>query len=207
MAEPFRAVVLGYMGFTETVGKPERTGIVAIWDELRSLSSPEVFVHPPLAWNVNAEERAAFLASVTDADTAIVIYAYSWGAGWGATRLSAALERRGRRVALLFMIDPVYRSPWLIGRFRSLMNRVWPPVIRLPNSIDRAVVLAQGRDKPQAHDVILRDRTVPAEYVRGVGHRTIDNDPAVIEDVCISVAYALRDAVKPSAINPQLSEN
>ncbi|MEO0966233.1 MAG: hypothetical protein AAFY08_14080 [Planctomycetota bacterium] len=206
MSQPaFDAVVVGYMGFTETVGA--NTGIAAIWSALRSLSSPRVFVHSPLAWDDNAEERAAFLASVTDADSVIAIYAYSWGAGWGATRLCEALERRGRRVALLVMIDPVYRSPLLIGRFRSLMNRVWAPVITLPDSVERVVVLAQGRDKPQAHDVILRGRTVPVEYVAGVGHRTIDNDIVVLQDVYHEVSTAVRDALKPSAINPQLSEN
>lgn len=101
------------------------------------------------------------LAEKYRTEATIGIYAYSWGAGWGAMQLASQLRRRGLRVRVMVLSDPVYRHPFFL--WRSLCNWTWPlggePLIRVPDNVKEVYWFQQTQNRPSGHKLISASRT------------------------------------------------
>lgn len=121
----------------------------------------------------------------------ICIYAYSWGAGWGAIRLAKELGKRGLTVKAMVLCDPVYRHPLFLMRWRSLQYVDWPivsaPKIKIPANVHGQVFsFYQRRDKPRGHLLVAADEKkttiMPAVELRA-DHSHMDEQPEFRERV------------------------
>jgi pimeloyl-ACP methyl ester carboxylesterase len=145
-------VVIG--GFLQDQGRP--TGMVRLWQTLDAqLSRPGVRVELR-NWNDNWRQIAELIWRVLPADGSVRvgIYAYSWGAGWGAMQLARRLSQRGVSVAHMVLSDPVYRSPWL--PFRWLAFCPWRPIV-VPRNVRKVIWYRQRRNRPAGHRLIAED--------------------------------------------------
>lgn len=84
------------------------------------------------------------------------IYAYSWGGGWGAVRLSRELRNRGISVHYLVLSDAVYRHPARLMWWTSLLGRryPWSPKIRIPSNVIHVTPFHQTQNRPQGHQIV-----------------------------------------------------
>jgi len=147
-------------GFTQT--RATRSRMVSLWKELYDEhASPETLVELR-QWRSNwkAEAEHVFRLAPDDQDLTtprIKIFAYSWGAGWGFTRFARALGRRGLRVTSTVLCDPVYRHPYRLGHWRTLLHRPsWPccldrfPIV-VPENVDEVYSYYQRKNWPCGH--------------------------------------------------------
>jgi hypothetical protein len=91
----------------------------------------------------------------------VAIYAYSFGAGWGAMQLAKQLNKLGVEIQVMVLSDPVYRHPWTILRWMSLLKRkpffLGPRVISIPPNIKEVYRFHQERDLPQGSHLIAQN--------------------------------------------------
>ena len=122
-------IVIG--GFRQHEGKP--TGMVQLWRRLHARHAEPGVCVELRSWNDDWRDLAELIWRVQPEDEPVVvkIYAYSWGAGWGAMQLARELARRGVHVAWMVLSDPVYRSPWLVTRWLALVP--WRAILVPPN--------------------------------------------------------------------------
>lgn len=145
-------VYVPIMGFTQDTSRV--TGIEKIWRELRKHSSSKTWVFPPQVWNADWKSLAHLIANNASACVEIVVVAYSWGAGHGFVSLAKELAKYGLKVVCAYLADPVYRSPRLLMRWRSLVNRgPLAPTIHIPDNVKEVRWTRQSRNKPQGHDL------------------------------------------------------
>lgn len=150
-------IVIG--GFRQTKGKP--TGMVQLWRRLHARhAQPGVSVELR-CWNENWPDLAELIWRVQPDDQPVVvkIYAYSWGAGWGAMQLARQLAKRGIPIAWMVLSDPVYRSPWLSLRWLSLVT--WG-AIRVPVNVRVVHWFRQRTSRPAGHALVpvRKERTI-----------------------------------------------
>lgn len=166
-------IVIG--GFRQTEGKP--TGMVRLWQRLHALhAAPGVCVELR-SWNDNWRDLAELVWRVQPDREPVVIklYAYSWGAGWGAMQLARELSRRGIAVRWMVLSDPVYRSPLFFTRWLALVpwrSIAVPANVRVVHWFRQRVSLPAGHSlRPQR-----KDRTVvtPAVWAE-VSHLYMDD--------------------------------
>lgn len=143
-------IVIG--GFLQTEGRP--TGMVRLWMRLHSLFSSPSSVVLLRSWNDNWSDLAELIwranrSGQPDRHT-VNIYAYSWGAGYGAMELARQLNRRGLRVHTMVLSDPVYRSPLLSFRWLALLQ--WS-TIRVPANVFAVHWFRQNISLPAGHDL------------------------------------------------------
>lgn len=140
-------------GFLQTVGKPN--GMVSLWRKLMRHNGPEAAV-VPLKWNSQWWDIAELIWSVqpNGHDRVIRIYAYSWGAGWGAMELARQLDRRGMAVDHMVLSDPVFRSSWLLGRWLALSELA---SIEVPANVRRVSWFRQTKNRPCGHNLAAAD--------------------------------------------------
>lgn len=177
------------MGFTQTTKNP--TGLETLWQMLRELSSPTDSVQGPASWKDDPEAKAGLVGRNTELDAKINVFAYSWGAGWFFPRFAQALQRWGRSIDNVVLCDPVYRSPRLLFRGRSLLNRVWAPSIRIPSNVRRVQIYRQKTDKPSGHRVIpidpRRTEIVSDVLIRDTPHVRMDDLPE-FHNLCLKLS-------------------
>ena len=108
-------------GFLQDEGQP--TGMVRLWRLLGERHSAADVRVELRSWNVNWRQLAELIWRMQPGagrncfdPPRVKVYAYSWGAGWGAMQLARQLRRRGIGVAAMVLSDPVYRSPLLAFR-------------------------------------------------------------------------------------------
>jgi hypothetical protein len=195
-------------GFTQRVDRP--TGLHDLWLRLGGLyRSPQTVVELR-AWNSNFAELAESIKIARgDCSPLIVVYAYSWGAGWGFVQLAKELRHRGLRIASAVLCDPVYRSRWINGRWRSL----WPfgeQTILIPDNVGMVRWLYQRENLPHGHRPVAIDqeRTTIARglLIEGVEHSSMDDCDqfrelamAVANDPYRSTKAELAEAFFPKA--------
>lgn len=141
-------------GFRQTVGRPN--GMVALWRKLMRHNGPQEAV-VPLKWNARWRHVAELIWLVRrpyPEDTSIRIYAYSWGAGWGAMQLARELDARGLGVDFMVLSDPVYRSSWLLGRALALSSLV---SIRVPANVGHVHWFRQTKNRPCGHNLVAEN--------------------------------------------------
>ena len=182
-------------GFRQVKGRPQ-TGVDRITEAMHArLAGPGNWFYEK-QWDddfqATAEQIAMRSINVVAAPK-VVIVAYSWGVGNGAVRLSKALQSLGIDVNCLFSIDGVYRSPWPLMKWRSMLrrSRLLAPQICIPGNVDHLIYWRQERSIPQGHSFLIED---PGQtlIIPGIGnnglcrnddHLSIDNNPEIREEI------------------------
>jgi len=157
--------LIAISGFTERLGDPN--GTLSLWGKLRSLAGPHASVQL-LRWCDDWSQIAEWIwrCRRDEAPPQIAVFAYSWGAGWGAMRLARELAERGLAIEQMVLSDPVYRGPGVLGyafRWRSLIGSHWPvlgalaPTIRVPANVRRVTWFRQEVSIPSGHALLADD--------------------------------------------------
>lgn len=164
-------------GFRQHEGQP--TGMVKLWRRLHRLHAQGGVCVELRAWNDNWRDLAELIWRVQPADAPpiVKVYAYSWGAGYGAIELSRHLLRRGIGVSWMVLSDPVYRSRWLATRWLALVP--WQSII-VPRNVRAVRWFRQQLCLPRGHALCAeeRERThiAPPVWV-DVAHPYMDDYP------------------------------
>jgi hypothetical protein len=145
MVSPCNSIVTWHVvisGFLQNEGQP--TGMVGLWRRLRKFSDMETCVELR-NWNDNWRQFAELIWRMRPiaGEPDVRVYAYSFGAGWGAMQLARQLKWRGIRVRVMVLSDPVFRSPWLPLRWLSLVRFMF---IVVPDNVTSVIWFGQ-RDK------------------------------------------------------------
>lgn len=140
-------------------------------------------------WNARWQDKAEEIANVAKhygQTPRVAVFAYSWGAGFGAMQLAEQLDRRGLAVDKCVLSDPVYRHPFALFRWLALCGGseftryhfFAPPVIRMPPNIREAWVFRQAMNYPRGHRLAAGGGTIihPAVELRRV-HGEMDDAP------------------------------
>ena len=139
----------------------KQTGVDILWEKIINQIDPTV--HKPYPWYSNwallaKEIKKTYVPKVWvkrwTPDVYIKIYAYSWG-GASAVRLATEFQKLGIKVQNMVLSDPIYRSQIpVLGWFRSLLNKVWAPVIKIPANVETVTHCFQREGKPQGHKLV-----------------------------------------------------
>lgn len=154
---PVRRWHIVISGFLQNEGRP--TGMVRLWRWLgQEHSGPESCVELR-SWNDNFRDLAELIwrvqpAAPEESGPTVMIYAYSWGAGWGAIELARQLRKRGIPVAAMVLSDPVYRSPWRSLAWLAMVS--WSS-IRVPANVRRVTWFRQRMNRPAGHRLVAAD--------------------------------------------------
>lgn len=166
-------IVIG--GFLQHEGKP--TGMVALWRRLQARHAAPGVCIELRCWHDHWSELAELIWRVQPEDEppVVKVYAYSWGAGFGAMQLARELARRGVPIAWMVLSDPVYRSPCVL--FRWLALTPWR-TIRVPPNVRAVRWFRQRLSLPAGHDLVAmqKERTAIAPAVWAeVSHAYMDD--------------------------------
>jgi len=149
--------IIPISGYTQ--GRKQRTGLSDLWLELhKRYTGPKICVFPVLPWNHTWRNLARFIdikSERTNGTTPkIAIIGYSWGGGWGSQKLAEQLRVCGLEVNKMVLADPVYRSDWLIGRWRTLLIGWLAPTITIPSNVLQVQSTLQRLNWPRAHKLV-----------------------------------------------------
>lgn len=116
-------------------------------------------------WNdnwVNAANHIWAIQKLRRNPVHVNIYAYSWGAGYGARTLAKQLQGRGVRINCMVLCDPVYRSRWLTARWYAMIPSSWwvAPRIKMPDNVEEIYWFRQTYSLPQGHRVVASEDTI-----------------------------------------------
>ena len=174
-------------GFTQT--RATRSRMVELWKELYDeYASPSTLVElRQWRWNWKAEAEHVFRLAPDDQNASIPrvkICAYSWGGGWGFTRFAQALGHRGLPVTSAVLSDPVYRHPYILGHWRTIMHRPnWPfldwwPIV-VPDNVDEVYSFYQRKNWPCGHmlQAAGRQTTIHHPVKLQAVHSAMDDQP------------------------------
>lgn len=149
---------------------------------------------------VNRAEEIANVAKYYGERPRVALFAYSWGAGWGAMQLASQLYRRGLDVDKAVLSDPVYRHPWsclrwlamLGGSGFSQLHFCAPPVIRLPPNIREVWSFHQSLNMPRGHRIAAGRRCIvhPSVELRRI-HGEMDDAPEFHDQALAAAAELL----------------
>ena len=114
-------------GFIQHAGQD--TGMMRLWQRLfrwRDDQCGSATMIMPREWDDDVESMAAMVDrhATRVRPPRIVIVGYSYGGGWTAPRLARTLHRTGRDVDLTILIDPVWRSRFLAGKWLSFTGSI-----------------------------------------------------------------------------------
>ncbi|PHR99577.1 MAG: hypothetical protein COA78_24730 [Blastopirellula sp.] len=170
-------------GFTQDHGSWH--GVLELTEKLREKHCEGVRsrVHY-YRWDENWAAIAEYYWSLSEkyhTQPLIAIYAYSWGAGHGAMRLTEQLRKRGLRVRLMVLADPVYRNVWCLWRSMRNWNLPWfgEPIIRVPDYVDEVFSFHQVQNRPSGHKLLPESRTggptIHPPVLLTANHQYMDN--------------------------------
>jgi len=138
-------------GFLQNAGT--RTRMIELWRGLHAVSghASRAELRP---WDSNWDAEAELIMRLSSPNPktppTILIFAYSWGAGWGAMRLARALDERGVAVNCMVLSDPVYRHWYWAGNWRAFVP--WIP-ITVPGNVMQVRSFRQAKNWPRAHAI------------------------------------------------------
>lgn len=184
---PIRCWDVLITGFLQHPNQPN--GFVAIWQGVRLHQDKDREVTFPMPWNSCWAELADTIRRCRDAakETVVRIYAYSYGAGWGAVKFARELAARKIDVVWMVLSDPVHRSDWLVGRLSALFPFA---TIEIPDNVRFVSWFRQGMTCPRGHDLVADDPAVTTIYdpvYLAIPHTEMDDAPAFREE-CFRVA-------------------
>jgi hypothetical protein len=154
-------------GFTQNVHQIH--GILKLSERMRRPESGVVdCCHRRLyfnRWNDDWKKIAEHYWNVADLhleSLTICVYAYSWGAGWGAMQLARHLKRFEMKVRVMVLCDPVYRNPHWYLKWLSLVHRdsSFSPVIRVPDNVREVFHFHQRVNVPSGHKLVGTGETL-----------------------------------------------
>lgn len=143
-------------GFTQHEGALH--GCERLELKLRSIASPSVYVGLR-TWRNDWAKLAEKMDRASAPSFRVYIYAYSWGAGNGFTKLAKELKARGLGVTRAVLCDPVYCSPafsawpgvrWLARGTGVLARRP----IRVPENVGTVEYFTQAGTFPRGSDLV-----------------------------------------------------
>lgn len=148
-------------GFTQTLGKDN--GMSKLWRDMRHLSGPDTCVQL-VVWNIDWNDFARFIKNNSSGDAIVRVYAYSWGAGWGAQRLSAQLYDLCVGIEYMVLCDPVFRTTWLPDWFNFAPRSIFgKQKIEYAPSVSSIDWFYQRQNKPCGHEPVILNN--PFGYV------------------------------------------
>tara|TARA_B100000749_G_scaffold280852_1_gene279289 strand:+ start:4358 stop:4954 length:597 start_codon:yes stop_codon:yes gene_type:complete len=188
-------------GFLQTQGTPTR--LVSLWQELHAKYSAADSVVRLCSWNNSWSDEAEFVFRLSPGGrpSVVQVFAYSWGAGWGAMEFARQLRIRGINVSLMVLVDPVYRHTYRTGNWRSYVPNIigqwrvlssWSKIV-IPDNVRGDVHwFRQQISWPAGHDLVAEDARWTRIYdpiTLKVNHTHMD-DQKVVVDKCMGVAHA-----------------
>ena len=116
-------------------------------------------------WNDDWSKIAEHYWNISDIylePLTICVYAYSWGAGWGAMQLAKHLDKAGMKIRVMVLSDPVYRHPLLSLRWLSLLKRdsSFAPIIKVPKNVKEIFHFYQRLNVPAGHKLSVTGETL-----------------------------------------------
>jgi len=145
-------------------------------------------------WCDVAEYAAALQRKYREDDNLVVlVYAYSWGAGWGAMRLAKKLGARGINIRVMVLCEPIYRHPNPLMRWRAMSTVDLPflpqPTIRAPDNVDEIWWFVQRQNRPSGHRILAQSsETVIHEPVELHAEHQHMHQQKEWHDKCLEVA-------------------
>ncbi len=187
-------------GFTEN--RQQSTGLQKAW-KTATTTCPAKNLHstvffPVLPWNHNWYQLARFVqinsqqykdvgggGKLVMPPPKINIYAYSWGAGYGAINLAQNLDSIANyEIQNMVLADPVYCSTSFFMRWRAIFagrfdcTRKLAPKITIPSNTHSVYWSRQFNDWPRAHNLysLPASRTVihPPNLELNLSHSEMD---------------------------------
>lgn len=186
-------------GFTQHCGR--NNGLVKLSERLSMHGYADgpgsrVMLHPWRSDWSHVAEYLWLLENIYEQTITVGIYAYSWGAGYGATSLARELRERGITVRGMVLSDPVPR-PILPLRWMAMVPAGIGPLlgrrIRIPDNVREVWHFRQTQNTPQGHPVVADDpdrTTVHPGYELHRTHQYMD-DAAAFHDRAESVAATI----------------
>ena len=156
--------IIVFSGFTEE--RENLTGSHKLWRKMFENYKDDISCVLLLEWNDDPKSHAKLLNTM--GVTKALVYAYSWGAGFGLREFSKAFKGQVQAV----LCDPVFRSkfPWM--RWRALTKN-WKPTIKYPKNVGVIRWFNQTINQPGADlvDTDCKVKTLPYK------HSEIDDSP------------------------------
>ena len=115
----------------------------------------------------------------------VCIYAYSWGAGYGAMQFAKYLDKSNIKVRVMVLSDPVYRNPRLLLRWLAFVPGM---KIKVPKNVEEVFSYYQRMNKPQGHELLAKGSTkihspIKLNYI----HSKMDEAPS-FHGMCLKQA-------------------
>ncbi len=175
-------IVIG--GYRQHEGDP--TGPLLLWSELLSLCSPTTQV-VFREWNAPWDRLADVIHRTSVSHPTIRIYAYSWGCGYGFLRLAKELKRRGLKVDVAVLCDPVYHSHLLLFRWLAFIPGM---TLWVPSNVHEVRGVAQSQSCLRGHRVKAVDpkATRVHQFVRLHRDHTWMDDSPLFHSMCLTAA-------------------
>lgn len=159
-------------------------GLVDVWRRLdiEHGRDPQTLVSLR-SWKDNWDDFAElFFRFRNGTDPDIRVYAYSWGAGFGAIQFAKALQSRGLKIRSMVLSDPVYFSRLISTRWLAMIQEVpflkWSPRIVVPSNVERVTYFRQSKNRPAGHELIAEDsektKIEPAQFL-SYDHQHMDD--------------------------------
>jgi hypothetical protein len=108
-----------------------------------------------LRWCESWRRYATFFQSLGNrtGGLRVLVYAYSWGAGWGCMKLARCLRKLGITIEYAVLSDPVFRHPCIFCRWQAFLpfRR-----IRLPDNLRVVTWYRQRQSAPMGHNLVSR---------------------------------------------------
>ncbi len=175
-------------GFTQTRGT--RTRLIDLWATMHAAKSSNTTTVQLQPWRSDWKSEAEFISRLSVEHPRILVVAYSWGAGYGFIQLADQLARRGIEVAKAWLLDPVYRHPYLLGQWRAFMPRI--PIV-VPENVRRVTWWRQDQSWPMGHELRAespRTRIDEPRYVR-VDHVHMDDHRPTLRQIAAELEEEL----------------
>ncbi|TVP80446.1 MAG: hypothetical protein EA353_03755 [Puniceicoccaceae bacterium] len=148
-----RIWIVGATGFRQGLSKP--TGLELLWQQMRTLSAPDVCVLTPMEWDADPKALAEYIARNSTYDARVFFYGYSYGVGHFGTRFWRALDDLGIGIPVLVSCDGIRRKRLL----KPLSLRFFRNVVSIP--VPGNVGIAYGF--VQSNDRLLRGHALKAD--------------------------------------------
>jgi len=161
-------------------------GLDRLYMELLRHSTPECQVDF-YDWHSDWKAIAEFIKRTGPDDYDqfdIRCYTYSWGCGYGFTRLAKYLNKIGIPITVVVMSDPVYYPGFL--KHRALFS-FFDPIIKIPENVNLALTYVQKQNRPRGHQVVSSRPIVRCLGELKMTHQYMDDAPQ-FRMTCLRVA-------------------
>lgn len=181
-------------GFTQDTHT--ENGMIKLSERLRENGHSDGFDKRVLfyRWDSNWHRVAEYNFIISEMYTehlTICIFAYSWGAGWGAIQLAKHLQKTGLDVRVMVLCDPVYRHPNILLKWFSLFGRDWNfnPTITIPLNVEEVFSFHQRQNIPQGHKILVQGQTIlhPSYHIKNMIHQKMDSS-WIFQGTCMEIA-------------------